>query len=245
MAHPFEIRDEIELDATPEEVWEAVATGPGTDAWFMGSNEIDPRVGGAARTVLPGFTIDSKVTVWDPPHRIVTQSEETPDGGVMAFEFIIEGRAGGKTLLRFVHSGFLAGDDWEAEYDALKGGDPMYIRKLGAYVTYFRGRRATPVSAYGPSVDEERAMHVFRAALGLGSDVHLGDRARFASGGLELDGVVDETSAHTIGVRTDDGLFRFIHGLGGAVVVGHHVFADVDQPTTERAWQAWLDGAFA
>ena len=33
-------------------------------------------------------------------------------------------------MLRLVNSGFLAGDDWEAEYDALRKGDPMYLRSL-------------------------------------------------------------------------------------------------------------------
>jgi uncharacterized protein YndB with AHSA1/START domain len=42
MAHPFEFTHEIEVDASPEEVWEAIATGPGVDAWFMGRNEIEP-----------------------------------------------------------------------------------------------------------------------------------------------------------------------------------------------------------
>ena len=36
MAHPFELTHEFEVDATPEEVWQAIATGPGIDSWFMG-----------------------------------------------------------------------------------------------------------------------------------------------------------------------------------------------------------------
>ena len=60
-----------------------------------------------------------------------------------------------------------------------------------------------------------------------------------------LDGVVDFVSPEFLGVRTDDGLYRFIHGLGGTVVLGHHIFADVDQRETEGAWQDWVDRAFA
>ena len=60
-----------------------------------------------------------------------------------------------------------------------------------------------------------------------------------------LEGVVDMVSPEFLGVRTDDGLYRFIHGLGGTVVLGHHIFADVDQQETERAWQGWVDRAFA
>jgi hypothetical protein len=29
------------------------------------------------------------------------------------------------------------------------------------------------------------------------------------------------------------------------VVLGHHIFSDVDQETTERAWKAGLDNTFA
>ena len=54
MAHPFEVRKELELDATPEEVWDAIATGPGIDSWFMGTNEVEPRVGGRVRMTMPG-----------------------------------------------------------------------------------------------------------------------------------------------------------------------------------------------
>jgi len=28
-------------------------------------------------------------------------------------------------------------------------------------------------------------------------------------------------------------------------VLGHHIFANVDQKATERAWQSWVDTAFA
>ncbi|TMB85102.1 MAG: SRPBCC domain-containing protein, partial [Chloroflexi bacterium] len=80
MAKPFEVRAEIETEASPEEAWEAISTGRGMDAWFMGTNEIEPRLGGAARTTLAGFTIESKVTAWDPPHRLVTDSGEGEDG---------------------------------------------------------------------------------------------------------------------------------------------------------------------
>jgi hypothetical protein len=56
---------------------------------------------------------------------------------------------------------------------------------------------------------------------------------------------VDFASPETLGVRTSDGLYRFIHGLGGTVVLGHHIFSDVDQQETERAWQSWLTRLFA
>jgi hypothetical protein len=47
-----------------------------------------------------------------------------------------------------------------------------------------------------------------------------------------------------LGVRSDDGLYRFIRGYDGSVAVGHHLFADVDPEEAERAWQAWLRRVF-
>jgi uncharacterized protein YndB with AHSA1/START domain len=248
MAYPFEVSKDIEVDATPEEVWDAIASGPGLDSWFMGRNEVEPREGGTVRMTLPAWTLESTVTVWDPPNRFVTQTSEGEDGRLMTFEYVIEGRGGGRTVLRFVHSGFLAGDDWETEYDALKSGDPMYIHKLAQYLTYFRGRTATPVDVYGPQVaDRDHAWEVLRDGLGLAGAVAEGDRVRLTPDGLPaIEGVVDYESPDTLGVRSSDGLYRFVYGLGGTVVVGHHIFAnDVDQQKTERAWQSWLTGLFA
>jgi uncharacterized protein YndB with AHSA1/START domain len=247
MAHPFEVRKEIETEATPEEVWEAISTGRGLDSWFMGRNEVEPGEGGKVRMTLPAWTLEATVTVWDPPKRLVTETGKDEDGRLMVFEYLIEGRQGGSTVVRFVHSGFLPGDDWETEYEALKRGDPMYIQKLAEYLNYFRGRTATPIDVYGPQVpDREQAWARIRSGLGLPGAVSDGDQVRLTPEGLPpMEGVVDYVSLETLGVRTSDGLYRFIHGFEGTVVLGHHIFADVDPQATERAWQAWLERTLA
>jgi uncharacterized protein YndB with AHSA1/START domain len=246
MAKPFKVELEMELEGTPEQVWEAIATGPGLDGWWMGTNEIEPRQGGTARTAFPNFTMESRITAWDPPHRLVTDSGEGDDGRQMALEFAIEGRPDGTSVLRFLHHGFLPDETWEAETRALSEGDTAYVQKLQEYIKYFRGRKATPIAAFGPVVDRDRAWAVFKRELGLGGAVRKGDPVRFSPEGLPvIDGVVDYVSNDFLGVRTDDGLYRFIHGFGGAVVLGHHIFSNVDAHATEQAWQAWVDHAFA
>ena len=45
MSGEFNIRREVELHATPEQVWEAVASGPGISAWFVPSR-VEEREGG-------------------------------------------------------------------------------------------------------------------------------------------------------------------------------------------------------
>src|SRR5262245_12437446 len=134
--HEFEVREEIPLDATPEQVWEAIATGPGVDSWFMGRNELNPE---RTSMTVGGHTTRATVTAWEPAKRLAWRTDDNPDGTFMAWEYMIEGRGGGTTVLRLVHSGFL-GDDWQDQYDALSVGDGIYLRKLAAYLKYFPGR---------------------------------------------------------------------------------------------------------
>jgi uncharacterized protein YndB with AHSA1/START domain len=245
MAHPFEVRGEQTVNATPDQVWEALSNGAAMDGWWMGENELEPGLGGALRTKLPGFTMESTITTWDPPHRFANTSAEAPDGRLMTFAFEIEGRAGGRTTLRFVHSGFLPGDDWEQEYEALKIGDPAYVAKLAEYVEHFLGRPAVPITLWGPQVSAERARSGFTAALGVSPAPLVGQPAHFRADGLpDLDGEIDYVSDSFIGLRTKDGMYRFIHGMG-TVALGHHIYTPVDRATTERAWQAWIDRTFA
>ena len=178
MAHPFEIAKDLEVEASPQQVWEAITTGPGQDSWFMGRSEIEPREGGAARWSIGDFTMESTVTAWDPPTHFVFRMDEAPDGAYHQFDYRIEPRDGVRAGIRYVHSGMLSGD-WEAEYEAMSEGDPAYLHKLVEYLTYFPGRFATGVDAQGPQVaDRERVMAAYRRGLGLGDTVVERDNER-------------------------------------------------------------------
>jgi uncharacterized protein YndB with AHSA1/START domain len=243
MGREFETSTEIPVDATPEQVWEAIATGPGIDSWFMGRNKVEPGEGGTVWTVFGGYAPAATVTGWDPQRRLAYGTAPTEDGRFVAYEFLIEGRAGGSTVLRAVTSGFLPGDDWEAEYDAMTKGFGLFFGTLREYLTHFAGRAATPVTVFGPPVaDWDRAWAALAGALGLTGRPRVGDPARCTPEGLApIDGVVYFVNPDAVGVRTGDALYRFIKGFGGAMVAGHHLFADdVDQEQNEQAWQSWL-----
>ena len=54
-------------------------------------------------------------------------------------------------------------------------------------------------------------------------------------------GVADFANAHTIGIRTQDALYRFLRGFGKPCSAAHHLFAeDADPAQAERAWEGWL-----
>ena len=251
MTHEFEIREQIDIDGTPEQVWDAIATGPGIDSWLMGRNEMDAREGGRARMDMGGFVAESTITTWQPPNHLVYKGDPAPDGSFHAFEYLVEGREGGSTVLRFVHSGFL-GDDWEAEYEGLRKGDPMYLRKLAEYVKYFSGRYSAPIGAYvGETPDRQRVWELLHGSLGTSVSAAEGDEVHLTPPGLPpIDGVVDYVSEDFFGLRTADALYRFIYGYNGAVVLGHHIYGAPGQSApdvkeAQEAWQNWLAGVFA
>ena len=245
MGSPFEVVAEATVHATPDQVWEAIASSTGMDGWFMGDNDVEPRLGGTVETRLPGFSMRSTITTFDPPHRFVTGSPESDEGRFDVFSFELEGRDGGTTWLRLVHSGFLPQDDWEVEYDALQNGDPAYLAKLVEYVERFAGRQAVPITLWGPQVSKDRAMAAFSAAMGVGPAPRVGDPVHFRADGIpDLDGEVDYVTRDFLGFRTPDGMYRFIHGMG-TVAIGHHLFTPVDRASVEAAWQAWIDRTFA
>ena len=248
MGRPFENRSEAEVPASPDEAWAAIASGPGIDSWFMGRSEVQPGPDGTVRTVFGEYAPELGVTAWEPARRFAYRSGEAPDGRFIAYEFLIEGRAGGSTVLRTVTSGFLPGDDWAEEFEAMTLGGEMYFRTLVEYLSYFAGRFAAPVTAFGPpgtSWARDRAL--LSRALGLPEDPKPGDRATLRRNGTgPIEGVLYFANAHTIGVRTQDALYRFLRGFAKPAIAAHHLFAeDADPAQAERAWEAWLNRTLA
>src|ERR1700741_4810831 len=246
MGREFESLDSVEVDATPEQVWQAIATGPGIDSWFMGRNEGDPDRGVAPRS-FGAYEPEHRVTEWEPMRRLAYGEKPAPDGRFVAYDFLIEGRDGAATVLRLATSGFLPGDDWEAEYEAMTKGGALFFATLGTYLRHFAGRTAVPVTVFGPEyTDWDSTRATLYAALRLSAEPRPGDRVRASPAGLDpIDGEVYFANADTLGVRTADEIYRLVKGFTGNVVAMHQLFADADPDATEHAWQSWLTKTLA
>jgi len=240
----FEQRREAEVTASPDEVWAAIATGPGIDSWFMGHSDVRSGPGGTVRTVFGEYTPELDITAWDPPRRFGYRSGEAPDGRFIAYEFLIEGRGGSSTVLRAVTSGFIPGDDWADEYEAMNAGGDGYFRTLLEYLAHFGGRFAVPVTAFGPpGTAWERDRALLCTALGLPGDGAPGRVARFspAETGRPVEGVVYFATDSAIALRTPDAFYRFLRGFGHPMVAAHQLFTpDADPGHAARAWGSWL-----
>ena len=138
--HRFEHRAEstVELAATPEQVWEAIATADGISAWMV-PTRLDPRVGGEVSFDV-GFQSDGVVTGYTPNKRFAYEEswpmtedmrawvaevadheitdEDLSAVGPIATEFLIEAVSGGSCVLRVVSSSYGSGAEWEHEFFA-------------------------------------------------------------------------------------------------------------------------------
>ena len=95
------VQVEVEVPGTPEEVWKAIATGPGISSWFV-PTEFEERDGKPVAVTLnfgPGMESRSAVTAWDPPRMFAAQGEGWGGSPPIADEWSVEAR-GGRHLRR-------------------------------------------------------------------------------------------------------------------------------------------------
>ena len=243
-----DISFEVEVPGTPEEVWDAIATGPGISSWFV-NTEID----GDRMTQHHGngFDMTSRITASDRPRRFAYENDFQPtpeaESSLVATEFLVEARSGGTCVVRLVQSGFGTGDAWERAIESFKGGWPAALDDLRLYLTHFAGE---PVAGFatGRELGSGDAWATVRESLGLPDDINLGDR-------VETHGT--PPFAGTV-ARTGDGQVSLLleqpgRGLGylGAGGPGDQVFffvrarlfgagAEQAAARAESAWEQWL-----
>jgi hypothetical protein len=237
MPREFDLTREVILPADPDAVWEAVATTAGNAAWLF-PNEIDPS--------------GASTKVWDPPVHLSVRVER-PDW-FNALEFVIEGREGGTSVLRYAHSGIFV-EDWDTQYDAAQRHTDFYLHTLGQYLEHFAGQPVTyigdvPAGIQGPPASAAPdGFERLQNALGLEGSIEEGDSVRLIPQDLgAIEGVIDYLRPIFIGVRTSDALYRFFgrNAFGAPVGMSIHMFRNrVDAEKTKQDWQHWLDTALA
>jgi uncharacterized protein YndB with AHSA1/START domain len=136
-----------EVAASPEQVWDAIATAEGISAWMV-PTRLDPQIGGEVSFDLGDFCATGVVTAYAPLHRfayeepwpIADRIEDVPIQMIewfkgigvplsqvyddlssvtpLATEFLIESASGGSCVIRVVTSAYGSGADWENEFFA-------------------------------------------------------------------------------------------------------------------------------
>ncbi|WNV86383.1 SRPBCC domain-containing protein [Umezawaea sp. Da 62-37] len=235
---------EVELAATPDEVWRAISTPEGMSIWFVPHED----AGGGIEADFGGGNTQAGLVLEREPGRRVVYGAPGPDGvPPMTVEFLVEGRENGTTVLRLVQSGFFGGDDWEAEYDGFGRGWDMFLHNLDGYFRHFAGLPVANVVAFAFTTRPGEAVWADLIDR-LGADPALGDRVRLTPEGFEpVEGVVDLRDDSLLGVRTEHGFHRFMVDDAHHMVNTTQYFygVDVDRAARTAAWQSWIDALAA
>lgn len=248
------IEVETEVPGTPEQVWQAIATGPGVSSWFVPTEKRDD--GTVVSHFGPGMDAIARETAYDPLRRFAAESEVAP-GVAMATEWILEAHAGGSCRVRVVHSVFADTDDWDNQLESIEGGWPGYFRLLRLYLTHFAGWPCTPFQLIAmASGTAAEAWAIITNSLGI-EKLEEGQPLRTKAGAPPLAGVVEQAGDEHHGegmlLRLEEptpGMAHlFAFAMGGPVIVVARVYLYGDQAPSAAAqaepqWQAWLHQHF-
>jgi len=249
------VHTEVEVPGTPEEVWQAIATGPGISSWFVPST-VEERVDGTATASFgPGMDSVAKVKLWDPPRRYLIETVEEP--GPVATEWIVEARAGGTCVVRVVHRWFASTDDWDNQFEGHTEGWKAFFRNLRLYLTHFRGEACSAIqlTGFGPE-PKDKAWEALTSALGV-SGAMVGQRFRTGSRVPALSGMVERVGE---GAHPEEMLLRldepapgiahlFAMPMGGQVLLSIRFYLYGNRASTvtaevEPLWQKWVNVRF-
>jgi len=253
------IQVEVEVPGTPEQVWQAIATGPGISSWFA-PTQIEERDGKPVAltvTPAPGMELRSEVTAWDAPRKFISEGAGWfPGSPPVASEWTVEAKAGGVCVVRVVQSLFASTADWDDQLIGSELGIPGSFRILKLYLTHFRGQRSAFMQLMAPVAGTPAdAWATTTAALGL-NDVRDGERWAASASAPALSGVVAKDANQSppgVLLRLDEptpgiaALFTMDLGETVLAAFSFYLYGDKAEETVAREtprWQAWIQEHF-
>jgi hypothetical protein len=252
------IQVEVEVPGTPEDVWQAIATGPGISSWFAPA-EFEQRDGKPVALTVnlgPGLETRSVVTAWDSPRMFASEADGWfPGSPPVATEWSVEARAGGVCVVRVVQSLFASTDDWDDQLIGTESGIPGAFRVLRIYLTHFRGQRSAFMNFLAPVAGTPAdAWSTLTAAVGF-DGAGAGQGWAAPAGVPALGGMVETVDQDPPGAllrldRPGPGTAAlFTMDLGDSVMAAFNFYIYGDQAAATVArerplWQAWIQERF-
>jgi uncharacterized protein YndB with AHSA1/START domain len=188
----------IDIDATLDEVWQALTTGEGIARWFAPYAAVTPGEGGSVSVGWdPKEMWSQPITVWEPLRRMQTASEMPSADGKMvrlAVDYYLEAQ-GGRVRVRLVHSGFDDSGSWDDYIDGLDAGWTYFLFNLKHALERHRGVDRRQLSAHFRTTARDDEDHPVFSAKGLRvqppvGGLRPGDACHLSLGGIEVDATV-------------------------------------------------------
>lgn len=248
----------LTVDAGPEQVWHALATGAGNSAWFTRC-EIEEKVGGAIRFDFgPAGDSVGEVTEWDPLRRFgYVERDWAGDAPPLTTQITVTDRLDGHCDVAMVHSLVTDRPDWDTDLEGFEAGWIGHFAVLRSYLRHFAGRRAVTYRLSSASPDSPyEAWKRFTEVMHL-HGVDVGDLRTVGTTIDNINGQVewvqqDDRQRHVL-VRLAEplpGLVLFgMYAPGGKAMVSLNAFfygADAadDAEVTRTAWHRLLQHTF-
>ena len=248
----------LRVKASPEEVWDAIATAEGLERWFPIDARVTPGVGG---TLFTSWRNEHQwtcpITIWEPPVRLrnLWCAADTPEPQQMGVDWFIS-REGNETVIRLVHFGIGFGGEWDQMYDGVSRGWEFELESLRRALDEHpgQGRQVVyTVVRLGDLPREEAWRRVFATGgllapelsslkegqsftSPLAGDLRLSGTVRRASPGKDFQATIDNLSGALLRVQIDP----CIQAEGNALSIWLSVWDD-DSARVDRLSQCVVD----
>lgn len=256
------VQQEVEVPGTPEEVWKAIATGPGISSWFV-PTEVETGDGGTPKTMVshfspePGMDSIATVTTWDPPRRFVAETPpDGPNAPPVATEWSVEAKSGDVCVVRVVHSWFASSDDWDNQFEGHEQGWVSFFRILRLSLAAFRGQPSAAFQLMGfTPAPAAAAWTTLARPLGL-LDASAGQKTTSSADAPRLSATVESVGVPEFPemlLRLEEPTPGIAHlfamSMGGTTIVPVRLYLYGDRAATvaaseEPRWKAWINEQF-
>ena len=139
------IENRIEVPGTPEEVWEAIATGHGIEAGSCRPRSSRASAAGSRSTWAPGWRTPGTVTACEPPHRFAYEEEWEPSRASRRAgsrpSSSSRRRPGGTCVVRLVSTLHADGGDWDEVLETMHAAGSATCSSCALHLTHFPGQR--------------------------------------------------------------------------------------------------------
>ncbi len=249
------VRVEVEVEGSPEDVWNAIATGPGVSSWFVPTKfdlDADGRPNKLVCHFGEGMDSHARVTGWAPPRRFTAESADfAPGGPVVATEWNVKPVRKETCLVTVEHSLLSDTDEWDTFLENTESGWPAFFTVLRIRMAHFRSQPFAILEVVGKAAEPNSAWTDLATALGLTSPSvgeHRASPQRAPSLAGTVGSVPNESEvllrlerpapgvAHLFALPMEEDVFLSVR----LYLYGHEAAATAKRE--QPIWQSWMRG---
>lgn len=162
----------IEIQASPERIWQALTDAAELERWFPLEARVEPGEGGSIYMSWKNeYAGESEILAWEPPRRLIVSWgwDDSGEHAPQVTEYRIESR-GETTVVRVVTSGFPDDPSWDDFVEGTNRGWAFELRSLKQYLEEHDGEdREVIYLRRRAAVDPTRAWERILGDEGIGA----------------------------------------------------------------------------